>query len=648
LLGGFEIRDGSGAPVQPLRRQAQAVLAILALNPGVALPRDKLIALLWSTRSDNRARNSLSHVLSDLRKAFADFDPPPLITDRETVCIDSNAVEVDAVTFEHLIDDGTPESLQRATELYQGEFLDGLAVRDPDFVEWMRDARTHLHERARAALSRLLEYRMAARQTDKAAATAKRLLLLDPTHEGAYRALMRIYTDKGDRALALKQYQTCCDVLRAELGLEPEAGTEQLAEEIRTGPARTGEAVDPAPEPRAPGTEPLPLPDKPSVVVLPFVNMSGDAEQEYFADGITEDIISGLSRFRELFVIARNSSFTYKGQPVKVQEIGEELGVRYVIEGSVRQAGNRVRITAQLVNAATGNHLWAERYDREMEDVFAIQDEVTKTVVATLAGRLGDIGVDHVKRKPTHSLTAFDYVLHARQLIYRYKRESILEAREFLEKAIALDPDYAIGHAWLSETYCAEWWAGWTADAGASFERAASHAVQAVALDDTDPQVHIQMGEIYLYRRQYDEARFHFDKALSLNPNEPNALMMQSGYSTYVGDPERAVALINEAIRVDPLGHYGFPKGAIIAFKIVRGEAQSVHAWLAACHTQSGDLRDARAAATEFVARTTKAMADMGARPPASWREFFAERLPYKHQEDMDHLLEGLRKAGLE
>jgi adenylate cyclase len=400
------------------------------------------------------------------------------------------------------------------------------------------------------------------------------------------------------------------------------------------------------------------LPDKPSIAVLPFTNMSGDPEQEYFSDGITEDIITGLSRFRELFVIARNSSFTYKGRPMKVQDIGEKLGVRYVVEGSVRKAGNRVRITAQLVDVATGNHLWAERYDREMEDVFAIQDEVTETVVATLAGRLGDLGVDYAKRKSTHSLTAFDYVLHARQLIYRYKRESILEARELLEKAIALDPEYAIAHAWLSEAYWAEWLGGWTTNAHASFEQSAHAAAQALALDDTDPQVRIQMGQICLNRRQYDEARFHFDKALSLNPNEPNALMMKSYYSTCVGDPERAVAQINEAIRVDPLGHYGFMEGiahytarnydqAITAFKIVRGEAQSGRAWLAACHAQCGNLRDARAAATEFVARTTKAMADMSVRPPESWREFFAERHPYKHQEDMDHLLDGLTKAGL-
>ncbi len=658
LVGEFEARLGSGEVLALKGRKTQALVAYLALAPGERRTRDELIALLWGDRGEQQARSSLRQSLSELRKALGDAGDSLLVAERDAVSLDADAIDVDVTEFKRLIDDGTPTALERATELYRSDLLDGIGVHEAAFEDWLRDERQRLNERACEALSRLLDHQ-AAEDSERAIATARRLLALDPLRETTHRVLMKLYADKGERTLALKQYQACRDVLAAELGVSPAPETEQLAEEIRTGAARTGEAVDPAPEPRAPGTEPLPLPDKPSVVVLPFVNMSGDAEQEYFSDGITEDIITGLSRFRELFVIARNSSFTYKGRPVKVQDIGEELGVRYVVEGSVRQAGNRVRITAQLVDATTGNHLWAERYDREMEDVFAIQDEVTETVVATLAGRLGDLGVDYAKRKPTHSLTGFDYVLHARQLIYRYKRESILEARELLEKAIALDPEYAIAHAWLSEAYLTEWWAGWTADAGASFERSARAAAQAVALDDTDPQVHIQMGAVYFYRRQYDEARFHFDKALSLNPNEPNALMMQSAYSMYVGDPERAVAQINEAIRVDPLGHYGFPKGiahytarnyeeAIAAFKTVRGEAQSVQAWLAACYTQSGGLRDARAATTEFVARTTKAMADMGARPPACWCEFFAERHPYKHQKDMDHLLEGLRKAGLE
>ncbi len=474
LFGGFEARLGSGETVSLAGRKAQALLAYLALPPGETHSRDKLVALLWSDRGEQQARGSLRQALGELRKALGDADPPPLVAGRDAVALDAGAVEVDVADFERLIDDGTPAALEHAAALYRGDLLDGIGVNDPAFEEWLRNERARLHDRAREALSSLLDHETGTGDAERAIATARRLLALDPLQEAVHRTLIRLYAGKGDRALALKQYQACCDVFRVELGLKPEAETERLLDEIRAGVSGPGETREAALT--LPQTEPLPLPDKPSIAVLPFVNMSGDAEQEYFADGITEDIITGLSRFRELFVIARNSAFTYKGRPAKVQDVGRELGVQYIVEGSVRKAGNRVRITAQLVDAASGNHLWAERYDRDLEDIFAVQDQVTETVVATLAGRLGDLGVDRAKLKPTQSLTAFDYVLHARQLIYRYKQESILEARDLLEKAIALDPDYATAHAWLAETYWAEWWAGWTADAGASFESSARHA----------------------------------------------------------------------------------------------------------------------------------------------------------------------------
>ncbi len=656
VLGGFEVKLDSGQAVSITGRKSQALLAFLVLPPGERRTRDKLTALLWSERGEQQARSSLRQALTELRKALPDLDPPLLIAERDTVHVDPDAVEVDAVAFDRLVDQGAPGTLATAAELYRGDLLDGLDVRDAAFEEWLGVERERLRDRAGQALRSLLEQQTG----DEAIATARRLLMLDPLNEATHRALMRLYAEAGDRSLAIKQYNACRQLLQAELGLKPEADTERLVEEIRQGePGEAERRADHILAETLKTTDEPPLPDKPSIAVLPFTNMSGDPEQEYFSDGITEDIITGLSRFRELFVIARTSVFTYKGRPAKVQDVGRELGVQYIVEGSVRKAGNRVRVSAQLVDAMTGSHVWAERYDRELEDIFAVQDEITETVVATLAGRLGDLGVDRARRKPTESLTAFDYVLHARQLIYLYKRESILKARDLLEKAVALDSDYATAHAWLSETYWAEWWAGWTADAGGSFERFARHAAQAVALDDTDSEAHIQMGQVCLNRHQYDEARFHFDKALSLNPNQPDAMMMQAFYSMYVGDPERAVAQINEAIRIDPLGHYGVIQGiayysarnyeeAIAAFKTVRGEVQSVQAWLAACHAQMGHREDAEAAAAEFVARTTKAMAQIGARLPASWMEFFAERHPYKHADDLDQLLDGLRKAGLD
>ncbi|MEE9479700.1 MAG: adenylate/guanylate cyclase domain-containing protein, partial [Kiloniellales bacterium] len=230
----------------------------------------------------------------------------------------------------------------------------------------------------------------------------------------------------------------------------------------------------------------LALPDKPSIAVLPFDNMSGDPDQAYFSDGMTEDIITELARFRSLFVIARNSSFAFRDRTTDVAEIGRQLGVQYVVEGSVRKAGNRVRVTAQLIDAATANHIWAERYDRDLDDIFAVQDEVVRTVVATLAGRLEQAGRESAKQKPPSNLGAYDFFLRGRNHFYHMTCSDNRTAQEMFAKAIELDPGYAPAHAGLAKSNFLDWFGGWSADLQASRQRGVALAEKAVALDDTD------------------------------------------------------------------------------------------------------------------------------------------------------------------
>ncbi len=402
----------------------------------------------------------------------------------------------------------------------------------------------------------------------------------------------------------------------------------------------------------------LKQPDRPSIAVLPFTNMSGDPEQEYFSDGITEDIITALAHFRDVSVIARNSSFAFKGQSPDVTEVGRKLGVHYVVEGSVRKVGTKVRITAQLVDASTGAHIWAQRYDRNLEDIFAVQDEVTETVVGTLAGRLETVGAERARKKPTSSLTAFDYLLQARDLVYRYNREDNAKARALLEQAITLDPDYAEAYACLSGTYWADWVGGWARDSDACLERATEIAKRAVALDDSDSRAQAQMGWVLLYRRHYEQARQHIDKALALNPHHPDIVMVLSLYELWSGDPEAGVAKVKEAMRLDPFGRYGGPLGiahyslrnyqdAVAALNAVRTKLPRFIAWRAASYARLGQDEQARATAEEFVEVASAGMAECGASPPESWLDFLAQRAPYKRQEDLDHYLGGLRKAGL-
>jgi TolB-like protein/Flp pilus assembly protein TadD len=312
---------------------------------------------------------------------------------------------------------------------------------------------------------------------------------------------------------------------------------------VAPAPSQTGEPSEPPPA--------LPLPDKPSIVVLPFVNMSADPEQEYFSDGITEDLTSDLSRISSLFVIARNSAFTYKGKPVKVQEVGSELGVQYVLEGSVRKADDRVRITAQLVDAATGYHLWAERYDRPLTDIFVVQDELTRRIVGTLQGQLALWEQGIPLRRRTDSLDAYDAFLRGAEYSQRLTRDANAQARQHFERAIALDPQYGEAYAWLGWTYWIDWTWQWNQDSETQ-DRALALAQRAIALDDALSQAHLLLGSVYLRQKRYDQAMAKVQRAIALDPNDPEGYSTLADILNWVGRPEEAIALMEKAMHLNP------------------------------------------------------------------------------------------------
>jgi len=402
----------------------------------------------------------------------------------------------------------------------------------------------------------------------------------------------------------------------------------------------------------------LPLPDKPSIAVLPFINMSGDPEQEYFSDGITEDIITELSRFRSLFVIARNSSFTYKGRAAKVQDIGRDLGVQYVVEGSVRRPGNRVRVTAQLVEAASGNHLWAERYDRDFEDIFAVQDDVTRTIVSTVAGRLDDVGAERARRKPPGNLAAYDYLLRAYQHVHRWTRTDIAAARSLLEKALELDADSARSHAFLGMTYVADWTWGTAGDE--ALDRAFASAQRAMALDDDDSWSHVLFGHVYMRRGQPEIALNYLEKAAALNPNDPIAVAIKGFVLELMGRHVEAVEWIEKAMRLDPFhpdwmfdvlafALYSSRRyeEAIAAVKKMKEPPYWVHAKMAACYAQleQPDVARGALAALEEAIERERRDGNPGASIEVAIRR---TQTYYKSRDDRDHWLEGYRKAGME
>jgi TolB-like protein len=417
-----------------------------------------------------------------------------------------------------------------------------------------------------------------------------------------------------------------------------------------SGLPRTG---GPADDIRERSRQAPPLPDRPAIAVLPFTNMTDDPAQEYFSDGISEDIITALSKLRWFFVIARNSSFVYKGKAVHLKQIAAELGVGYVVEGSVRKVGERVRITAQLNDVATGSHIWAERYDRELADVFAVQDEITEAIVAAIEPQLYAAENFHARRKPPDSLDAWDLVMRALSHYWRVTRQDNVVAQALLEKATVIDPHYgqALGVLATSHTFSAHM--GWEdmATAAPIAERAAAAAILA---DSEDPWAHLALGCVYLFARRFDDSLAEFELALRLNPNFSLAQGYYGLALAYCGRWQEAASAAQRALLLSPrdplsavycgIASYAqfvgrnYDEAMRLAREGIRQRADFVgaHRVLTAAAGMAGQINVARAALQEL--RRAQPNISLG---------WIAKEMPIKQDAEREHYLEGFRRAGL-
>jgi len=657
LLGGFEARFDSGQKIALSTRKAEALLAYLALAPGRARSRDQLAGLLWSDRAEAQAKSSLRQALTALRRGLQENGSLVLATEGESVKLEADALAVDVLEFERLAANGSNGNLARAERLYHGPLLDGLNVRDPSFNEWLAPERARLHELAVKAVDRLLAGQLREGEPEVAIATAQRLLALDPLRETTYRTLMRLYAEQGQRGLAARQFERCRDVLVQDLGVEPAPATRRLYEEIVS--AEKGGASATAPRPRPLG--PLPLPAKPSVAVLPFANLSGDPDQSYLSDGLTEDVITDLSRFQSLFVIGAESSFALKDRTIGLSEVASDLGVEYLVEGSVRKAGETLRVTVQLIDPVTGHRLWAERYDRPFADVFAIQDEIVGNIAGALSVNIEHARGERTRDQPKEALDAYDLCLRAKQGILAHTAEGFAEAKELLHSAVELDPRSAVGWAWLAVVYNKDACFLPGLDPNESIAKARAYAEKAISLDRKSATGYITLSWVHMHLGDFELARELLDRGTELSPNESEVLVYRGYELGSLGDFEEAIEVAEHGLRINPYSPDHFLDAQCAVYfmtgrysdylrcsRLISDPGFEGRAWNAAAHAYLGEDEAARRDAAAFLQEFGEIWAGDPSAGPEDYVHWITRvQCPFGREEDRERLIEGLRLAGL-
>lgn len=642
LLGGFAATTSSGVVIPVSSKKGRALLAYLALQEA-SQRRERLAGLLWSDRDQPQAQNSLRHELVELRRALDGVHPPPLEFSGDTVGFAAGALATDVAEFERALQDDTVESLGQAARLYRGPLLDMLPIRDLAFDEWLMGQRARLHDLAIMALDRLAN-RLSG---DAAIQAAKSLLALDPLREASHRVLMNALAMQGEHDLALRQYQECRRLLRQELDVAPSAETEVLHRKIRN---RELTLLD-ADAALSSASELRPAPVKASLAILPFEALEDDATLFQLAAGLAEEVTTGLARFRLVSVVSRHLTQGYRGRAVDMRQVGQQLGARYVLTGTLRRSGKRMRAAAQLVEVETGRELWSERYDRALIDAFALQDELTQAIIAQLEHVL--VAAEH--RRAVESGIGEQEILNQKAgwHLFRFTREDNARAIDLLRRAIAQNPDADRRYQGLALALGLELAFGWSANPGDTIVEMLGAAERSVSLREGDAWNHATLSWSLMYARQFGRAVASCRRMIELNPNSGVSYGVSAVVHAHCEDAGATLEFLEQARRMAPQAPFMFnylTAGAIALYRLQRFEecaemAESAslrrpnyfqpHFIQAAALSRAGDCERAKAE-LQAAARIGMPGAAAGLRP----------LIPLRAESDLAALIEALRGIG--
>jgi TolB-like protein/Tfp pilus assembly protein PilF len=613
ILGTLELTSAAGAAAL-VTRQTRLLLGCIALAGEKGLTRAELCALFWPDRPSTLARNSLRQGLVAIRKALRDdADTMSVESDLETVKLSTKVEVIDVFAFRQGLRGGNRDGLIAAASAYGGDALSGVEIPE-DIEEFVAPHRRTLNEQAQRLAERLSKIDRADDESLNAAqALADCLLRSDPTSEAAHRALMRTHIRRGRANAALRQFERCKEALRLDLQTEPDAETRQLFDSFRT--IKEDEAQPRADTPvRADSDGP-----HPSVAIMPFDNL-GEPADGYFVDGVVEEITSTLSRIRDFFVIARQSTFTFKGRFVDAREVGRTLGVAYLVEGTARRDGQRMRISVQLIDAVTLKQLWSDRYEGANTDIFAYQDRIAEQVAGALNPAIRRAEIEAARHKPPASLRAYDLVMRAFPKLWGHNGSAINEAIPVLQDALRIDPKYGRAHALLAWCHALNATYLWRSEPEHELN-AAQRAVDATTgLIDDDPTALTAVGAATGLCGDQEGASALLELALALDPNNAWAWARWGWTGIYSAQPQQALDRFEKAMRLSPLDPFAFntrmgtasalaclgnPKEAVkIAKDVLKRHPEATWAYrlLASWAAMADDVETARSAARKLLA----------------------------------------------
>ncbi len=557
LLGGFFATRSKNALPAPRTRKALFLLAYLAMLNGRGETRERLCGFLWSDRSEEQARGSLRQALSALKRTYGEA----IAAEGQMVAVDPAQIRCDAMQFLEGISRTGGADWSRLAEAYRGAFLAGYEAPDSGAEGWLAQQRERLYQRALTVVERLSEAVTDASVPVNAIAVelAERLLAEDEAAEEAHRALIRVAIAEGRTSAAVRQYETCAAVLHEALGVAPSAATLELVRPLRgeAGVASAAAAPDSNRSAdlaaRAGAIKVCHPPGGPSIVVLPFVSLSDDPADAVLAEGIVEEITGALARMRDFFVIARQSANAFKNASLDVRQIGRALGVRYVVEGTVRRAGEQVRISAHLVEAEGGAQLWSDRFDGKLSDIFDFQDEIAERVAGALHPSLRAAEIDRALRKRPDNLEAYDLVMRAYPHLWAHDKQDNATAIELLNSALEKDPDYALAIALLAWCHAQEAVYLWSDDLEADRTTAFQLAEQAARRIGEDATGLAAVGAVYTQTTTDAAlARTFIERALKIDPNNAWAWARSGWLHVVSREPDAAVADFKTALRLSP------------------------------------------------------------------------------------------------